>query len=215
MADPTEQGASPSFRPRGRVIPAAEIDAWQTGSAYLQEATREAERLREEAKDVVEHARQRGFDAGRQEGAKATARLLAETAARADQQLAQADHQIIDLALAVVRRVLGELDVDEQIARAITQALAQQRQNQPLTLHVPPNQADHLRTRIETMVDATQRHLITIEPDDHLKPGQCRLASDIGFVDLGIEAQLNALHQGLLHALDRRAAAAEEGALSS
>lgn len=201
---PEENGDPVRYRPRGRVIPAAEIHAWRTGQSYMEAAARESKRLREEAVVAFEDAKKSGFEEGRKEGAEAAARLLAETARRADRHLADADRQIVDLALAVVRRVLGDFDVGQLTRNAVRHALSRQRQSQHLTLYVAPDIVDGLRADLDAQFEPGVRHLITVEPDPRLDQGQCRLASEIGFVDLGIEAQLRALHQGLSDGLERQ-----------
>lgn len=218
MAEPTEniddqarsddQAASdepPRYRPRGRVIPAEDISGWRTGQAFMEAAAREAERLKTEALQAFEDAKKRGFEEGRKEGAEAASQLLAETTLHADRHLADADRQVVDLAIAVVRRVLGEFDVGQLTRNAVRHALSKQRQSQHLTLHVAPDMVEGLRADIDAEFDPEVRHLMTVEPDPRLEQSQCRLASDIGFVDLGIEAQLLALHRGLADGLQRQA----------
>ncbi len=193
------------YRPRGRVIPAKEISAWRSGQAYMEAAAREADRLKAEARLAFEETKKAGFEEGRRAGAEATARLLAETTLCADRHLAEADQQVVDLALAVVRRVLGEFDVGQLTRNAVRHALSKQRQSQHLTLYVAPDMVDQLRADVDAQFDPAVRHLITVEADTRLDEGQCRLASDVGFVDLGIEAQLKAIHQGLADGLKRQA----------
>ena len=115
------------YRPRGRVVPAEEIDAWRSGQDYLEAAEREAMRIRADALAAFEEAKRSGFEEGRAEGAEAASRLLAETTLRADGHLAMADGQIVELALAVVRQVLGEFDVGQVTRNAVRHALARQR----------------------------------------------------------------------------------------
>lgn len=202
---PETDGPAPRYRPRGRVVPAAEIRAWEDGRSYLEAAAREADRLRQEAIAAFEEAKRQGFEEGRKEGAEAAARLLAETAANADRHLAKADAQIVDLALAVVHRVLGDFDVGQLTRNAVRHALSRQRQDQHLTLHVAPDMVEGLRADLDAGFEPGLRHLITVEPDPRLDQSQCRLASDVGFVDLGIDAQLRAIRKGLLDALERQA----------
>ncbi|MGI9420099.1 MAG: type III secretion system stator protein SctL [Geminicoccaceae bacterium] len=201
---PQADGPAVRYRPRGRVVPAAEIHAWQDGRSYLEAAARESDRLRQESIAAFEETKKQGFEEGRKEGAEAAARLLAETALRADRHLAQADGQVVDLALAVVRRVLGDFDVGQLTRNAVRHALSRQRQSQHLTLHVAPDMVEGLRTDLDAQFEPGVRHLITVEPDPRLDQGQCRLASDVGFVDLGIDAQLRAIHQGLAEGLERQ-----------
>ncbi|MEM7042316.1 MAG: type III secretion system stator protein SctL [Pseudomonadota bacterium] len=199
----TEREAPMRYRPRGRVVRADEIKAWRTGEDYLKAAEREAERLRADAIEAFEQAKKAGFEEGRKEGAEAAARLLAETTRRADRHLAEADQQVVDLALAVVRQVLGEFDTGRLVSNAVRHALSRQRQSQHLTLHVAPDLVEALRTEIDAAFEPGLRHLITVEPDPRLEQDQCRLASEVGFVDLGIKAQLNAIHRGLIDGVKR------------
>lgn len=193
------------FHPRGRIVPAADVEAWQTGCGYLDAAKREAKRIRTDAVDAFEQEKQRGFAEGRKEGAEAAAQLLTETSARADRYLADADGQLVDLAMAVVQRVLGDFDVRDLTLRAVEEALSKQRKDQPLVVYASPEMIDRLCSKIDESVGEGVRHLITVEADPKLEVGDCRLASEVGFVELGIEAQLRALHQGLRHGLKRPA----------
>lgn len=169
----------------------------------MQAARAEAERIRTEAMAAYEAEKQRGFEEGRQDGAESAARLLAETSARADRHLAETDGQVVDLAIGVVQRVLGDFDVRQLTLKAVHHALVKQRQDQHLTLHVAPDMADELRAQISESFEQGVHHLITVEADPRLESDACRLASEVGFVDLGIEAQLRAIHRGLRDGLKR------------
>lgn len=201
----TAAGESIHFRPRGRVIRAPDVQAWNTGSDYLEAAKREAKRIRTEAAEAFEEEKRRGFEEGRKEGAEAAACLLAETGAKADRYLAEADGQLVDLAMAVVQRVLGDLDVRQLIQKAVHHALTKQRNDQPLIVYASPEIIDQLRCQIAESFDDSVRHLITVEADPKLQVGECRMASDVGFVELGVDAQLRAMHQGLRDSLKRPA----------
>lgn len=195
----------PRFRPRGRILPAGEVDVWHTGQSYLEAAKREARRIRADAGGVYRQEKQRGFEEGRREGAEAATRLLAETAVKADRYLADADGQLVDLAMAILQRILGDIDAGQLVLKAVHHALSKQRKDQLLTLHVSPEMIDQLQAQIAESFDDESRQLITIEADPKLAVGECRAATDVGFVELGIDAQLRALHQGLRDNLKRSA----------
>ncbi|MGI9510412.1 MAG: hypothetical protein ACR2QJ_13825 [Geminicoccaceae bacterium] len=103
-----------------------------------------------------------------------------------------------------MREILGDFDVEDLTRQAVRHALAKERQHQHLTLHVAPGLIDGMRADLDTEIDPEWRRLISVEPGSDDDRGRCRLASEIGFVDLGIEAQLRALHQGLMDGLDRQ-----------
>ncbi len=190
-------GGELHFRPRGRIIRADEMEAWNTGNSYLEAAKREAKRIRTEAVTAFDEEKRRGFEEGRKEGAEAAARVLAETKIKADRYLAESDGQLVDLAMAVVQRVLGKLDARQVILKAVHHALSKQRQDQPLTIYASPEIVDQLRLQLNESFDDSVCHLMTIEADPKLDVGDCRMATNVGFVELGVEAQLRALHEGL------------------
>ncbi len=185
------------FRPRGRIVRAHEVKAWTTAQGYLEAAKREALRMRTDAARASEEEKRRGFEEGRKEGAKSAAHVLMDTKAKADRYLAAAEGQLVDLAMAVVQRVLGEFDIKDLMLEAVRHALAKQRDDQPLTLYVSPEVAGQLRLQIAESQGDDTTPPITVEADPKLDVGACRLASEAGFVELGLDAQLQALHQGL------------------
>ncbi|MGI9434684.1 MAG: type III secretion system stator protein SctL [Geminicoccaceae bacterium] len=195
----------PRFRPRGRIVRAEDVNAWENGLAFLKAARREAAGIRAEAALAREQEKVRGFEDGKKEGAEEIARLLAETCARADRFFTEADEQVVELAVAVVQRMFGDLDTRQLIGKAVQHALQQQRLDQHLTLYTSPDMVDELRETISASFDERQRHLITVEADVRLDFGACRLASPVGFVDLGPDAQLRALRRGLLDGLKHQA----------
>ncbi len=199
----TAQVKKNRFRPRGRIVRAHEVKTWTTAQAYLEAAKREALRMRTDAARAAEDEKRQGFEEGRREGAEAAARLLMETKASADRHLAAAEGQLVDLAMAVVQRVLGEFDVKDLMLKAVRHALARQRGDQPLSLYVSPEIAGQLRLQIAESFDGESMPPITVEADPKLKVGACRLASEVGFVELGLDAQLQVLHQGLRGGLEQ------------
>ena len=206
-AEPDRQetvgGEDLRFRPQGRIIRADDVKAWNTGRSFLEAAKREAKRIRTEAVEAFEAEKRRGFEEGRREGAEAAARVLAETKFKADRHLAESDDQLVDLAMAIVQRVLGNLDARQLILKAVHHALTKQRQDRSIVVHTSPEIVDQLRLQLDQSFDDSVRHLVTVEADPKLDVGECRMATDVGFVELGVEAQLRALHEGMRQSLRR------------
>src|SRR5690606_18153227 len=100
------------------------------------------------------------------------------------------------LALGIAREVLGELDDAERVVRCARKALVAFRQDQALTLFVPHQEVEAVRLRRRSEPDALAS--LAVESDDQLQPGQARLGSPVGSVELGLDAQLQALRRSLL-----------------
>ncbi len=185
-----------NVRPRRRIIPAAEAQAWIEGDTYRDIAKRDAEALLAEARAVFEAERRRGIEAGLRAGAEAKATLLAEATARIDREMEAAGHQFAAAVIATVERVLGSFDQQELLVRAATHALADMRDARHLILRVAAEEAGAVERRLAELLRGGTE-LVEIQGDPLLAPGEAVLESELGFVSVGIDAQLAALRRGL------------------
>ncbi|MEQ7921734.1 FliH/SctL family protein [Xanthomonas sp. WHRI 1810A] len=183
-------------RPALRILRAEQADLWIDGYAFVRAAEAHAQAIRDDSAHWLEVAREEGFESAREQGAEQVSALLVETSLKVDTWLAGLEASLADLALGIVREVLGDLDAAERLVRCTRQALDTFRQDQALTLFVPRLEVEAVRRRLHTERD----HLpgITVESDDQLQPGQARLSSPVGSVELGLEAQLTNLRRSLL-----------------
>ncbi|TBU78932.1 HrpE/YscL family type III secretion apparatus protein [Pseudomonas daroniae] len=180
-------------KPGQRIVRAEQAAQWIDGYAFLQAAREEAERTQGELQQLRDQAREEGLAAGRAEGQREAAELLARTAVQVDDYLAGLEAQMTDLALGIVRRVIGELDDGTRLALCTRQALSAFREAQRLRLHVRPAQLEAVRGQL---VDLGER--LQVEADDSLAAGHARLSSPQASVELDLHTQLQGLRQALL-----------------
>ncbi|BDB20423.1 type III secretion protein [Pseudomonas sp. CYM-20-01] len=180
-------------RPTARILRADEVGLWSDGFAFLQAAKAQAEQIRADSEQWLSSARAEGFESARQAGAEQVAQLLLATQAQVQHYLSGLEASLADLALGIVREVLGELDTADRVVRSTRQALSAFRQDQALTLWVPPADVDALRQRLKL-----EGLAIAVDADEQLSAGQARLNSPAGSVELGLEAQLQNLRRSLL-----------------
>lgn len=180
-------------RPAARILRADEAALWTDGFAFLQAAKDQAAQVQADSDQWLQSARAEGFESARQEGAAQVAQLLVETQSQVQHYLSSLEESLADLALGIVREVLGELDNADRVARCTRQALSAFRQNQALTLWVPAAEVDALRQRLNA-----EGLAIAVDADEQLSAGQARLSSPAGSVELGLEAQLQTLRRSLL-----------------
>lgn len=180
-------------RPAARILRADEAALWTEGFAFLQAAKDQAEQIRADSDQWLQVARAEGFESARQAGAEQVAQLLVQTQSQVQHYLSSLETSLADLALGIVREVLGELDNAERVVRCTRQALSAFRQDQALTLWVPPAEVDALRQRLKLEGVA-----LAVAADEQLGAGQARLSSPAGSVELGLEAQLQTLRRSLL-----------------
>jgi type III secretion protein L len=173
--------------PSARIIRAGEESAWRDGFLLLAEAQR-----------VQAAERAKGYAEGRAAGAKDASVLLLNTAEEVARYMATVEPQLARLALDIVRRVLGEFDDAELVARAARTALAEFREAKAVTIRVHPDAEQHVRNALFDIVmgdDTTPA--VTIEADPRLDPRGCVLATDIAVIDASIEVQLAAIAEAM------------------
>lgn len=190
-------------RPPLRILRADEADAWTQGFAFLEAAEARAQQMEADRREALDAARRDGYAQGRAEGLQEAATLLAQTHVEVDAYLAGLEPALADLSLDIARRVLGECPTDEALYRITRAALVEFREGQSLTLQVPPALLDSVRQQL------AEAGIVSLElvGDRSLAPGQARLSSAVASVELGVEAQLQALREALLpHASPERPA---------
>ncbi|WP_268800038.1 type III secretion system stator protein SctL [Pseudomonas huanghezhanensis] len=183
-------------RPASRILRAEQADLWIDGYAFVRAARSEAQSIRDDSTQWLEQARQEGFEKARQQGAEEVSALLVETSLKVETWLAGLEASLADLALNIVREVLDDMDNAERVVSCTRKALTAFRQDQALTLFVPRLEVDAVRRRLKSELDSLP--VLTVESDDQLQPGQARLSSPVGSVELGLEAQLSNLRRSLL-----------------
>lgn len=97
-----------------------------------------------------------------------------------------------------VGKVLGAYPAIELTLAVTRQALAQIRLREALLLHVPPEQVDQVRLRIdEVLADVPEAGPLEVRADTRLAGGGCRLETEGYVIDASIEGQLTALRRAL------------------
>lgn len=187
MADTTTLPKAPGVK----IIRKADQAAWRDGY-----------RLLAEAKQIYENERARGYAEGREAGVGEASRLVVETAAKVDAYVSSLDAQVAELALEIVRRVLGEFDQTELVARAAVHALADFKREKALKITVHPNAEQRVMQVLSN--NGAQQVTIQVETDAAVDEKACLIASEFSVVEATIETQLAAISKAL-GLSDRRA----------
>jgi flagellar assembly protein FliH len=145
-----------------------------------------------------------GEKAGLEAGAKRTdavLRRLGETidelAGLRRQILHHSEQQLVQLALALARRVVRrELAADDELLEALARvALERLGEARPATIRLNPE--DFARAAAGRLEQWAAAH-VSVVSDPSVSRGGCIVESPFGFVDAGIEAQLQELAGALL-----------------
>jgi type III secretion protein L len=200
--DLSDAPAPPRLKPVGPVIRAQEAGLWSETEAAVAEARAYGERMRGWIAASHRQEKERGFAEGWEAGAAEAARLVAATAARTELYARELERDLPGLVLGLVERVLGSFDPGEVLTMAVRHAVDKVRTGAEITIRVSSDYAEILRQALADPGRFAGASTLRVEADPALASGACVLESEFGNVDLGIEAQLKALREGLAQVWD-------------
>jgi flagellar assembly protein FliH len=150
----------------------------------------------------------KGYEQGERAGAEAAGqrgeamlRRLAETLGELTTlratMIRQTESQLVELALAVARRVVHrEIALDRNLLVAIARvALDRLGESAQVTVRLHP---EEFAATAAAQVDASAASGITFVADARVGRGGCRVESDMGMVDAGVDAQIQEIARALL-----------------
>ncbi|MBE3598025.1 MAG: hypothetical protein IMX02_04235 [Limnochordaceae bacterium] len=184
----------------------------------LAQARRQAERAREQAR---EEGFREGIEAGREQGRRegleeVQARLQAtlqalrsaveEAVRRRDEALRQADADVVKLALAVAERVIRrEVSAGPQVTAAVLGSILQE-MPQPagrVVVRVHPDE-HRLLTGMQLDIPGRPGALeVTWVADPAVSPGGCRVETEMGSIDAGLETRLSGVAAAVMDVMRR------------
>ncbi|MER9846961.1 MULTISPECIES: type III secretion system stator protein SctL [unclassified Mesorhizobium] len=181
-------------RPYARILRAAEVRALQDGHAFLDEARRDAQQLRDAARRAYAAEYAQGYDDGKAQGDAEATRLISETAVKVDRYFGGLESEVVGLAVDIVRRILGEFDVGALVAKAARQAVTEIRRAKYLKVRVHPASVDRVREELDAVLRQSDLGMtVEIDADDALVADACIVSTDFAVVDASIDAQLKAM----------------------
>lgn len=159
--------------------------------------------------DVERDAFAKGFAQGERAGAEAAAvqgeamlrrlmQTLEEVTDLRERMIRDTEHQMVRLALAIARRVVHrEVSLDRDLIMAIAR-VAMDRIGDGATVTIRLNADDYAAISTAGQTPWTGGH-VTVQADARVPRGGCRIESDLGLIDAGVDAQLQEITRALLH----------------
>ena len=175
--------------------------------AQAREIVAEAE---ETAQRLLQEAQQKGLAQGREAGhaeglkrarleSEATIHRLAELAHQAEEEqarlLGQMEGQMVELALAIARRVVSEELTfrPEAVAEIVARAIEEARGGGHHVIRLHPADADLLSSYLPRAAIEAGGNEWEIRADDSLQRGDCLIETAFGLVDARIDTQFSEL----------------------
>jgi flagellar assembly protein FliH len=158
----------------------------------------------------------KGFAQGERAGAEAAgqrgeamlhhlAQTLVELTNVRAEMIRQTERQMVQLALAIARRIVHrEVSLDPDLLMAMARvALERLGDTARVTVRLHPD--DYAAAGASRVTEHTSSN-VTIVADARLSRGACRIESDMGLLDIGIDAQLQEVGRALLGGDEAQAA---------
>jgi flagellar assembly protein FliH len=201
------ESAGPSA-PAGKPALAAPAALPAAAAAAAHKPGNEAAELEARRAAVERDAFAKGFAQGERAGAEAAGkrgevmlRRLTETlddltSLRA-QMIHQTEHQMVQLALAVARRVVHrEISLDRDLLVAMARvALDRLGESAQVTVRLSPEDFEATAGARASQWTGTN---VTVVADSRVSRGGCRIDSDLGVMDAGADAQIQEIARALL-----------------
>lgn len=141
-----------------------------------------------------------GLEAGGQRAEAMLRRLAAtleELATLRDQMMRQAESQLVELSLAIARRILHrEVSVDPQLAAALAHvALERLGRAAPAVIRLHP---DDYTTVTGQQNDLWNGRAVKVVPDPAVARGGCLVESEFGYIDASVDSQMDEMARAML-----------------
>jgi flagellar assembly protein FliH len=148
-------------------------------------------------------AYRKGFEDGKQEAIKAVQQeltilrqnmtgLMQRIPGEMNLRIAQAEPQLVELTLALARKVLQEESEQsrELIKRVLKAALEQVKDQTVIAIHLNPADLQEIQPQFSD-------GRVELIPDANIQPGGCRIETDMGELDATLETQWEAVRKSI------------------
>jgi len=170
-----------------------ELHAAEIEDSVRRAQVEERDRCEDEFKNAIDKERE------------TIARLCGQLGDERRRYFDQVEGEIVKLSLAIAAQILHrEIKLDPLLLTGVVQvALKQIQDGSDVVLRVPQLDTESWNQRFE---DTPNNVTVSVVGDDRLSPGDCVLETNIGTVNLGIEAQLAEIGRGFFDLLKQRPA---------
>lgn len=173
--------------------------AMMNAVTILDTAREQGRRLIDAAKAQSEQVLAEAREAGEAEGLRRYVEESVKLEASITNFYDKSEPDLVRLAMAVARKLLGgELEArPEAVACIVRDALAGIRQARRVTISVHPSRVPAIRARLHTLELAASCE-VQVTANEDLDPAGCWIDSDFGIVDARLETRLSTLERALL-----------------
>jgi type III secretion protein L len=181
-----------------KVLKEAEYASLMDAAAVLESSNEEARRIVREAQAQAEEMRRRGYEAGRAEARAEYAQRLLAVSANSQAELRGLREVMAQLVVKAVAQFAAEADPARLFETALARVDHLLRREPFVSIRVAPQEEPALRAVIERLRAENAWTLgVVVQPDPQLARGSCVLQTPSGTLEIGIDAQIDALRRAV------------------
>ena len=182
--------------PGCKVLKAEDYATYLEAREIIESAHKQAEEIVARAREAFELEKQRGYQDGLDESKMDQADQMLKVVSRTINYLSDVEHDMADILLSGVRKIIGEFDQEQLAVSLVKNALQHVRNEKQVTIRLPPSQYNMVKAQVnEILSDYKGVGFIDLVADQRLSTGDCIMESEIGVVDASVDVQLKALKQ--------------------
>lgn len=185
---------------RGVVVKRAVVDARAQARGILSDASQQAEELRARAEREAREMREAAYEDGREAALSELNALLLEAHERREAAFAEAERDVLRLAVKLAEKIIGrEIERDDAaLADLVSAALRHARQQEALTIRVNPADLPRVLAHRDRLDPSGRARFIDLVADPGVGHGGCVIEGESGTVDARLDTQLRVLERALL-----------------
>jgi type III secretion system HrpE/YscL family protein len=190
----------------GGVLNKKVLEAKDRAQTIIDEAVNEADRIRSEARAILEQisgemerAKKDGYSNGREEGLAAVTEQLASLNSIKEKFYSSAEPEIIKLVMTIAEKIIGKMVRENEAAiKSIVRQAVESSLGERITVRLNPEDykiVSSVEFEFRDVLDRTKR--IVFKEDESIKQGGCVVETEVGTIDARLETQLKAIRKAL------------------
>ena len=189
----------------GRLVKRAEAQSIAEAMDVLSAAQKEAEDIRQQAREEFEAQRKLGYDKGLDDSKEEIAIQKLEQVEKSIDYLSSMENRIVVIVLTALKKCVAEIGDKELMVQVVQKAMqAVVRNQQQVVLKVSPEMLPTVKERLNEILSKFPGvNYINLMDDPRIKGVSCIIETDAGNVEASLDHQLAAIEKALGKCFDQ------------
>ena len=189
----------------GRLVTRAEAQSIAEAMDVLSAAEKEAEDIRQQAREEFEAQRKLGYDKGLDDSKEEIAIQKLEQVEKSIDYLSSMENKIVEIVLTALKKCVAEIGDKELMVQVVQKAMqAVVRNQQQVVLKVSPEMLPTVKERLNEILSKFPGvNYINLMDDPRIKGVSCIIETDAGNVEASLDHQLAAIEKALGKCFDQ------------